>query len=72
MGELGSDESLDFQEQILIEDGCSLAAEEDQAGCAEGVMTWWRRMAEVVYTNEASHRICHALDPHCHLHGFET
>ena len=71
MGELSSDESLDFQEQLLIEDGCSLVDEADQAGCEEGVKTWWRRMAQVVYTNEATHQICHGLDPHCHLHGFD-
>ena len=65
MTELNKDESLAYQEELLINDGCSQAPEEDQAGCAAGVMTWWRRMASVVYTHEASHALCHALEPKC-------
>ena len=68
MEELNSDESLEVQEQVLINDGCSQAPEEDQMGCQNGVLTWWRRMAEVVYTNETTWLLCHKLDPHCHTH----
>ena len=73
MEQLSLDANLEYQEQRLIEDGCSQAAEEDQAGCAQGVLTWWRRMASVVYTHEASHAICHGLEPSCNEHDrFQT
>ena len=72
MTELSSDESLEFQEQLLINDGCSQVPEEDQPGCAAGVMTWWRRMATVVYTPYMSKAICHALEPTCEGFGYKT
>ena len=38
MAALGTEEALEWQQQTLIEEGCSLA--EDPAGCAAGVETW--------------------------------
>ena len=63
MKELNSDDSLATQEKILIDDGCSKA--EDPKGCAEGVKTWWGRMAKVVYTDKATAALCKTLEPEC-------
>ena len=63
MKELNSKDSLAVQEKILIDDGCSKA--EDPKGCAEGVKTWWGRMAKAVYTDKAAAKLCQTLEPEC-------
>ena len=62
---LNSDESLEMQEQVLIDEGCPNWPDPD--GCALGVLAWWRRMASVIYTENAAAIACHALEPSCEL-----
>ena len=60
---LNTPESLTKQEQLLIDEGCPNL--EDPAGCATGVLTWWRAMAAVVYTDAAAAYTCQGLEPSC-------
>ena len=65
---LNNGTSLAKQEQMIIEEIC---LNNTNAGdCATGILTWWRRMASAIYTEESAAFACHALDPACQLHNF--
>ena len=66
--ELNKEENLEYQQQLLIEEGCP--GWPDPEGCAVGVTTWWNRMANVVYTDKAVAIVCNALEPSCELPSF--
>ena len=65
LAELNSELNLDYQQQIIINEGCPFWP--DPEGCATGVMTWWKRLASVVYTDKAAAMVCNALEPACEL-----
>ena len=65
---LNTDELLARQEELLIAEGCPNWPDPD--GCATGVMTWWRKMAAVVYDDNAAAIVCNALEPACELPSF--
>ena len=65
---LNSDESLTRQEQLIIDEGCPYAPDLD--GCTVGVLTWWRRMAAAIYTENAAAIACHALENSCELPSY--
>ena len=58
---LNSSTSLTYQEDIIIEQGCSNWP--DPNGCAVAVEAWWRRMANVVYSGNFT-----AFAPNCYCH----
>ena len=64
MDALNTPESLTRQEQLLIDEGCPNL--DDPAGCAVGVLNWWRLMAGVIYSGSGAY-VCQALEPACEL-----
>ena len=64
MDALNTPESLTKQEQLLIDEGCPNL--DDPAGCAVGVLNWWRLMAGVIYSGSGAY-VCQALEPACEL-----
>ena len=65
---LNTDVNLERQEQVLIDEGCPNWP--DPAGCAKGVLAWWRQMAAAVYTDNAAAIVCNALESACELPSF--
>ena len=65
---LNTDVNLERQEQVLIDEGCPTWP--DPAGCAKGVLAWWRQMAAAVYTDNAAAIVCNALESACELPSF--
>ena len=64
MDALNTPESLTRQEQLLIDEGCPNL--DDPAGCAVGVLSWWRAMAGIIYSGSGAY-VCQALEPACEL-----
>lgn len=55
--------SLDAQRTELIEAVCPQMPE--PAGCTVGVLTWWEKIAALIYSEKAANMICSIMDPSC-------
>jgi hypothetical protein len=51
-----STESIASQQDFLLANACSMAPE--PAGCTVGVLTWWKYIAKVIYSEPAAAGIC--------------
>ena len=63
--EMTTDESLSGQEFIIKAFVCSTF--EDPDGCNAGVLTWWRKMAHVLFSEIGAAHVCTGLEPDCDL-----
>ena len=40
---------------------------EDPDGCWVGVVTWWGKIAQAIFTETGAAHVCHGLEPACDL-----
>ena len=63
--EMTTDESLSGQEFLITSFVCNTFENPD--GCYAGVLTWWRQMARVIFTETGAAHVCNGLEPACDL-----
>ena len=60
-----SPRQIPFEQEFLIENACPHMP--DPAKCSVGVQTWWGRLANIIFSDEAGLQYCDAMNAKCTL-----
>ena len=62
-----SPEAISYEQEFLIEATCPQMPE--PAGCSVGVLSWWDKIAKLIWSDEATYFVCNSINTACDLPG---
>ena len=62
-----SPEAISYEQEFLIEATCPQMPE--PAGCSVGVLSWWEKIAKLIWSDEATYFVCNSINSACDLPG---
>ena len=60
-----SPEAISYEQELLIEATCPQMPE--PAGCSVGVLSWWERIAKIIFSDGAAYFVCKGINSECDL-----
>ena len=60
-----SPKQINSEQQVLIVDTCPHMPDPNK--CSEGVESWWEKLAEIIFSDEAGFHYCNAMNANCTL-----